>query len=40
MARPKIFVSSTFYDLRHVRNDMESFIKTLGYDPIMNERGV
>ena len=26
MAKPRIFVSSTFYDLRHVRNDLENFI--------------
>jgi len=39
MARPRIFVSSTFYDLRHVRNDLERFIKELGYDPVLNERG-
>jgi len=37
MARPRIFVSSTFYDLRHVRNDLENFIKTMGYDTIMND---
>ena len=39
MARPRIFVSSTFYDLKHVRNDLENFIKTMGYDTIMNDRG-
>ena len=39
MARPRIFVSSTFYDLRHVRNDLENFITTIGYDTIMNDKG-
>jgi hypothetical protein len=39
MARPRVFVSSTFYDLRHVRNDIERFITGLGYEPVMNERG-
>lgn len=39
MARPRIFVSSTFYDLKHVRNDLENFIKVLGYDTIMNDKG-
>ncbi len=39
MAKPKIFISSTFYDLRHVRNDIERFVKDLGYDTIMNEFG-
>jgi hypothetical protein len=39
MARPRVFVSSTFYDLRHVRNDIERFVRELGYDPILHERG-
>jgi hypothetical protein len=39
MARPRIFVSSTFYDLRHVRGEIERFIQGMGYDPVLNERG-
>ena len=39
MARPRIFISSTFYDLKHVRYDLEDFIRSLGYEPIMNDRG-
>jgi hypothetical protein len=39
MAKPRIFLSSTFYDLKYVRNDLEKFIKELGYDPVMSERG-
>lgn len=39
MARPRIFVSSTYYDLKYVRNDIESFIKDLGYEPILFESG-
>lgn len=39
MARPKIFISSTFYDLKQIRNDLEVFIRDLGYDPVLNERG-
>jgi hypothetical protein len=39
MARPRIFISSTFYDLRHVRADLETFIETLGYDTVRNEEG-
>lgn len=39
MAKPKVFISSTFYDLRHIRSDLERFIKELGYDPILNELG-
>ena len=39
MAKPRIFISSTFYDLRHVREDLERFIKELGYEPVRNETG-
>jgi predicted transcriptional regulator len=39
MANPRIFISSTFYDLRHVRADLERFIKEQGYDPVLNEQG-
>lgn len=39
MARPRIFVSSTFYDLKYVRADLERFIKEFGYDAVLNESG-
>lgn len=39
MARPRIFISSTFYDLRYVREDLERFIKELGYEPVRHETG-
>ncbi|GLB49211.1 DUF4062 domain-containing protein [Neptunitalea lumnitzerae] len=39
MAKPRIFISSTYYDLRQVRADIERFIKDLGYDPVLNEHG-
>lgn len=39
MARPRVFISSTFYDLKHVRGELEKFIKDLGYEPVLNERG-
>ncbi len=39
MARPRIFISSTFYDLHHVRDDLERFVLELGYDPIRHETG-
>ena len=39
MAKPRVFISSTFYDLRHVRADLETFIKSLGYEAIRNEDG-
>jgi len=39
MARPRVFVSSTFYDLRQIRTDLERFIRDVGFDPVLNERG-
>ena len=39
MAKPRVFISSTFYDLRQVRSDLERFIKDLGYEPVLNELG-
>lgn len=39
MAKPRIFISSTFYDLRHVREDIERFIRELGYEPVRHEKG-
>ena len=34
-ARPRIFISSTFYDLKQVRASLEVFVRELGYDPIV-----
>lgn len=39
MAKPKIFLSSTYYDLKQVRADIEKFIRELGYEPVLNEQG-
>ena len=39
MEKPRIFISSTFYDLRHIRADLDKFIESLGYEPIRNEEG-
>lgn len=39
MAKPRIFVSSTYYDLKHIRADVERFIREQGYDPVLNEKG-
>lgn len=39
MAKPRIFISSTFYDLKQVRADLNMFIDSLGYDTIRNEEG-
>jgi hypothetical protein len=34
-----VFLSSTFYDFRQVRADLERFIRDMGFDPVLNERG-
>jgi hypothetical protein len=39
MAKPKVFVSSTYYDLKHVRAALSEFIESLGFEPILHERG-
>jgi hypothetical protein len=40
MAKPRVFISSTFYDLKQVREDLERFIREIGYEPVRNETGV
>ena len=37
MSCPRIFVSSTYYDLKHVREIIREFIDDLGYDPVLSE---
>jgi hypothetical protein len=39
MAKPRIFISSTYYDLKHLRSSLENFIDTLGFDPVLSEKG-
>lgn len=39
MAKPRIFISSTFYDLKQIRTDLDNFIRSLGYDVVRNEQG-
>lgn len=39
MARPRIFISSTYYDLKQTRADIANFISNLGYEPVRNEEG-
>ncbi|EAS19033.1 conserved hypothetical protein [Flavobacteria bacterium BBFL7] len=39
MAKPRIFISSTFFDLRQVRADLDRFIKEMGYESVRNETG-
>ena len=39
MAKPRVFVSSTYYDLKHIRNSLEIFIDGLGYESVLYEQG-
>lgn len=39
MAKPRVFISSTFYDLRHIRATLEGFIERLGYEAVLSEKG-
>jgi hypothetical protein len=39
MAKPRIFISSTFFDLRQIRSDLDTFIENLGFEPVRNEEG-
>lgn len=39
MAKPRIFVSSTYYDLKHIRDRLEAFIENFGYEPVLFESG-
>ena len=37
MPKLRVFVSSTCYDLKQVRENMKEFIESYGYEPVMNE---
>jgi hypothetical protein len=39
MATPHVFVSSTYYDLKHIRASLWHSIKSLGLEPVEAERG-
>ena len=39
MAKPRIFISSTYYDLKHVRSSLDNFIESLGFEPVLSEKG-
>lgn len=39
MAKPRIFISSTYFDLKNARADLERFVKEKGFDPVLHERG-
>ncbi|WP_416298138.1 DUF4062 domain-containing protein [Paenibacillus illinoisensis] len=37
--KPRIFVSSTYYDLKHIRNNVERFISQYGFEAVLFESG-
>ena len=39
MVQPRVFVSSTYYDLKHIRSSLEHFIDSLGFETILTEKG-
>jgi hypothetical protein len=39
MAIPRVFISSTCYDLKYIRENLSYFIKEMGYEPILSEDG-
>ncbi len=39
MASPRVFISSTCYDLKYIRENLKFFIKNLGYEPVLSEEG-
>lgn len=39
MAFPRVFVSSTCYDLGEIRDGLVSFITSYSYEPVLSERG-
>lgn len=39
MAKTRVFVSSTYYDLKHIRASLDVFIDSLGFESILSEKG-
>ena len=39
MAKPRVFISSTFYDLQQIRANIDQFIVDMGYESVRNEEG-
>ena len=39
MAVPRVFVSSTCYDLKYIREDLRYFINNMGFESILSEEG-
>jgi len=39
MAIPRVFVASTCYDLKYIRGNLQYFVRSLGYEPVLSEAG-
>jgi hypothetical protein len=39
MARTRVFISSTYYDLKHIRASLEQFVESVGFDAVLSEKG-
>jgi hypothetical protein len=39
MAIPRVFLSSTCYDLRYIRENLKFFVKNMGFEPVLSEEG-
>ena len=37
--KPRIFISSTFYDLKYIREDLANFVRAYDCEPILFEDG-
>lgn len=37
--KPNVFISSTFYDLKYVREDLANFIRSRDFEPVLFENG-
>ncbi len=39
MPKPRVFISSTYYDLKYLRSSLDNFIESLGFEPVLSEKG-
>ncbi|MFM0199768.1 DUF4062 domain-containing protein [Paraburkholderia fungorum] len=39
MSRPRVFISSTYYDFKTIRDDLDKFVSSMGFEPIRHELG-
>ncbi len=39
MPAPRVFISSTLYDLKYIRENLKFFVRSFGYEPVLSEEG-